>query len=140
MGCGSTDKINKYTSRGYTFLINGTDTLRFNKIYLDDKYNHTFKIDKHIKTISYYPDNDSLSQLWNFEQIEERYQDSSKQISFLIFDGDIIGIENEYYIQRSLLENPDRIKDEVMANIRCYGRQGDVLIFNNLYLEKFIYP
>ncbi|MBX9449254.1 MAG: hypothetical protein KL787_05850 [Taibaiella sp.] len=123
------DQLNKYHPPGYTFLINETDTLSFDRIYLDNTYSHTFKIDKNLKTISYYPNRDSLAQLLNFKKIEELYKDSARQIAFLIFQSDIISLEDQCYIQRSLLENPERIKDEVMAAIRCNGMQGDVLIF-----------
>ncbi len=129
VSCGGMHKVNKYNAQGYTFIINETDTLVFDKIYLDNGHNHSFKIDRSLKTINYYPGTDSLTQLLAFNQIEEHYKDSAKQIAFIIFHSDFIGPETKYYLQRSLLENPERIKDEVMARIRCYGRQGDVLIF-----------
>lgn len=93
VGCSSMNKLNKYNSLGYTFLIYETDTLSFDRIYLDNNYSHTFKIDKYLKTISYSSTTDSLGQLLSFKQIEELYKDSAQQIAFLIFQSDLIGAE-----------------------------------------------
>lgn len=127
--CGPINIINQYHSKGYTFILNENDTLEFTKIYLDNNYQHSFEINKNSKTISYHTTADSLSELLNFKRMEELYKEDAEKIAFIIYQGDFFGEENKFYIQRSLLENPHRLKDEVLNEFGCNRRRGDILIF-----------
>jgi hypothetical protein len=94
--CSTTKLLNKLSKDHYTFVLNEIDTIKFEKLFLDNNLEQKIEVDRKNKLVKLNTVGD-LEQIVSIDQIEEMYSRDSIKVAFVIYDGDIYGtsISNE---------------------------------------------
>lgn len=131
--CSTINKVNKLNKDGYTFIVD-KDTMVFDKLYLDDNFDHNFEIDKDKKTIRLITTTE-LEKLVSVPTILKIYSTDTNQVVFLIFNGSLFDSSSSknIYSQYSLINEIDaRINKDSLNVIGafCSPPNGDIIIIN----------
>lgn len=128
----SVQRLNEFLDKGYAYVINQTDTLYPQKIYLDDDFDHQWMIDTTHRIIHYYTQQNPEYDMMSYDSIEHLYKGVHPQIAFIVYKGELVTKEKQIYFQRSLIKKPLILDhDSINTNsIFCRALQGHIIVFD----------